>query len=408
MKKWIALSLCMALLAGCGGCQSASAVQDVSKSAAPVSGGNSTLSADDAKLLASAAVRLLQNSDVSENILLSPMSVLCAIGMTANGAEGNTAAQFSAALGMDTDTLNRCLHSWLLSQADHEGLVAANSLWINSSGMKVSDVFLQATADYYGANVFQGAFGTDTLRQMNGWVNDHTEGMIPEIIDILPENAMMYLLNALCFRRSWQEPYTANKVRDGEFTGASGRVQTVPMMSSKETLYLECDTATGFIKPYEGGKYAFAALLPTEGMSAAELIASLSGDELVSLLENAAIQQIDVRMPKFSMEYDAELSAPLQAMGITDAFSPDAADFSGMGSAPDNLYISRVLHSTCITVNETGTEAAAATAVEMMTKSARPMRIKSVVLDRPFVYMIVDLETNIPVFIGVMNEIPAE
>lgn len=398
----------MAMLAGCGGCQMAGAVQDVSKTADPASGEAPALSADDAKLLASVAVRLLQNSDTSENILLSPMSVFCALGMTANGAEANTEAQIAEAFGMDADTWNRCMQSWLQSQADHEGLLAANSLWINSSDMKVADDFLQAAADYYGANVFQGAFSNGTLGQMNGWVSEHTDGMIPEIIDVLPENAVMYLLNALCFRRSWLEPYTANKVSDGEFTDANGKVQTVPMMSSKESLYLESEAVTGFIKPYEGDKYAFAALLPAEGMTASELIASLSGEELVSLLENAAIQQVDVRMPKFSMEYDTELSGVLQAMGIADAFDPDAADFSGMGTASDNIYISRVLHKTCITVNETGTEAAAATAVEMMTKSMRPMRNKSVVLDRPFVYMIVDLESNIPVFIGVMNEIPAE
>ncbi len=398
----------MALLAGCGGCQSVSAVQDVSKTPSPASGEKPLLSAEDAKLLASAAVCLLQNSDTSENILLSPMSVFCALGMTANGAEANTEAQIAEAFGMDVDTLNRCMQSWLLSQVDHEGLLAANSIWINSSDMKVADGFLQATADYYGANVFRGAFGSDTLGQMNGWVKEHTDGMIPEIIDILPENAVMYLLNALCFRRSWLEPYTANKVQDGEFTDASGRVQSVSMMSSKESLYLESGTAAGFIKPYEGEKYAFAALLPAEGMSAAELVASLRGEDLVSLLENAAIQQVNVTMPKFSMEYDTELSGALQAMGITDAFDPDAADFSGMGTASGNVYISRVLHKTCITVNETGTEAAAATAVEMMTKSMRPVRNKSVVLDRPFVYMIVDLESNIPIFIGVMNEVPAE
>lgn len=407
MKKWVALGLCMALLAGCGGCQRVSAVQDLSKnvSAAPKDVG--TLSDEDAKLLADAAIRLLQSNGTEENTLLSPMSVFCAIGMTANGAAADTKAQFAAALGMDIDTLNRCLAGWLQSQEGHDGLVAANSVWINSSDMKVADSFLQAIADYYGANVFQGAFSTDTLGQMNSWVNEHTDGMIPEILDILPENAVMYLLNALCFRRSWQEPYTTDKVHDGTFTDADGETQDVQMMYSKEYLYLEDETATGFIKPYEGGKYAFAALLPAEDLSANDLVAALTGEKLISLLANADTQPVDVRLPKFSMEYDAELSGTLQTMGITDAFDPDAADFSAMGSASDNVYISRVLHRTSITVNETGTEAAAATAVEMMTKSMRPMRNKSVILDRPFVYMIVDLESNIPVFIGVMNEIPA-
>lgn len=407
MKRWIAFSLCMALLAGCGGCQSADAIHDLSKTAAPAPDDGCGLSSEEARLLSSAAVRLLQNSDTSGNILLSPLSLFCAIGMTANGAASNTEAQITAAFGMDSDSFSRCVQKWLLSLKDHEGLLSANSVWVNSGDMNISDAFLQTIADYYGAEVFQGKFGADTLNRMNRWVSERTDGVIPEILDLLPENAVVYLLNALCFRRQWQEPYTADKVHDGYFMSADGKAQTVQMMYSKEDLFLQDDSVTGFIKPYAGEKYAFAALLPADGMSVKELIASFSADTLISLLENATAQPVDVRMPKFTMEYDAELSGTLQAMGITDAFDPDAADFSKMGSADDRIYISRVLHKTCITVNETGTEAAAATAVEIMTKAMRPMRNKSVILDRPFIYMIVDLETNIPIFLGVMNELPA-
>ena len=407
MKRWLAVSLCMAMLAGLGGCGKvdASDVQDLMANITPNPRSASALSEKDAELLTAAAVKLLQNCDTSGNTLLSPFSVLCAVGMTANGAAGTTKAQLEEFFGMDTAELARCMQSWVQMQGGKEGLLSANSVWFCNDSLKVRNDFLQTNADYYGADVFQASFDENTCNELNRWVSEHTDGRITELLDSIPENAVMYLVNALCFRLRWAEPYTTNKVSPGVFTTQSGEERIVEMMSSREYLYLEDEAAIGFLKPYEDDQYAFAALLPSEGVSMQEFLAGLDGERLFSLLTGKRSESVRVLLPKFEAEYEAELSEAFRRMGVTEAFDPDAADFSRLGTAKDNLYISRILHKTNITVNETGTEAAAATAVEMMTKSARPMRDKSVVLDRPFVYMIVDLEANIPVFIGTVTDI---
>ena len=153
-------------------------------------------------------------------------------------------------------------------------------------------------------------------------------------------------------------------------------------------------------------KYAFAALLPNEGVSVADYISTLTGDGLSALLSIPEDVQVNAAIPKFESEYDAEMSGILVGMGMTDAFDPTAADFSGIGDSVDgNIYISRVLHKTYIAVE--GTKAGASTAVEMKSEGSaiEPKDYKTVYLDRPFLYMLIDCNTNTPIFIGTMMDI---
>lgn len=174
------------------------------------------------------------------------------------------------------------------------------------------------------------------------------------------------------------------------------------MMYSEENQYLEDEHAAGFLKYYADRKYAYAALLPKEGMSVAEFVATLDGEKLRNILANPTQLQVNAAIPKYENEYSAELSDILQEMGMADAFDMARADFSGIGSSSEgNLYISRVLHKTFIAVDERGTKAGAATAVEMKRESAvMEDYIRTVYLDRPFLYMIVDCEQNLPIFMG--------
>lgn len=409
MKLWLALSLCLTMLSGiAGGCSRAEAAGTVNLmqniTANPANDG--ALSEADAKKISAFSVKLLQSSFSNDNLLISPLSVLCAVGMATNGARENTLEQLQNVVGMDADALNLCMRAWLRSQNQSEGLVAANSVWFHKDALKIRDEFLQATADHYNADAYSTPFDNNTLSAINQWVNEHTDGMIPTILDRLPENARMYLINALSFRRPWENPYITADVQDSIFTTQSGQERIVPMMFSQEFLYLQDDTAVGFMKPYAGNKYAFAALLPQQDIDLQVLLANLDGERLYSLLTSAQSERIHVGIPKFDMEYNTELSGTFKKMGVTDAFDADAADFSGISTADASLFISRILHKACIKVNETGTEAAAATAVEVMVKGL-VVHSKSVILDRPFIYMIVDLDANIPIFIGTITDIPA-
>lgn len=176
------------------------------------------------------------------------------------------------------------------------------------------------------------------------------------------------------------------------------------MMYSEEYRYLEDNHVTGFIKYYEGGRYAFAALLPNEGVTLDEYLETLTGGDLYALLSNSYETVVLASMPKFQAEYDMEMSEILKEMGMTNAFDPTSADFSGIGgSNAGNLYITRVLHKTQMTVDDMGTKAGDATVVESAPESAPGEPDFYVVnLDRPFLYMVIDTYWNMPIFMGTM------
>ena len=172
--------------------------------------------------------------------------------------------------------------------------------------------------------------------------------------------------------------------------------------NSTENGYLNDGKATGFIKPYSSG-YSFVAMMPDEGVSLDEYIEKMAFSGVFEQIKNGNDEPVMVTMPKFSAEYSTELSDVLKAMGMNDAFDMDQADFSGIADVnKGELYISRVIHKTAINVDEKGTKAGAATAVEMKTNGAF---LNAVYLNRPFVYMIVDNQTCLPLFIGQVTHI---
>ena len=342
--------------------------------------------------------------ETDQNTLLSPASVLAALAMTANGAKGDTLTQMEQTLGLSRNELNVFFRSWLNALAGDGTLKQANSVWFTAdTRFTVNGDFLQTNADFYGADVYRAPFDESTRAAINDWVKAKTDGMIPEILDKIPPEAVMYLINALAFEAKWAEPYSAYSVSEGEFTLENGEKRTVDLMYSEEHEYLENELAVGFVKPYEGGKYAFAALLPKEGVSLEALLDGLDGAALQSLLQNRGNETVYAALPKFETQFDTELSPVLQDLGMELAFDGDRADFSGLGTSADgNIAISRVIHKTFISVAEQGTRAGAATVVEMTPEAAFIEDPKQVRLDRPFVYLLIDTESCLPLFIGAM------
>ena len=379
--------------------------KDLMEGIAPASVDAEEITDDQNASVTDFAIRLLQATEKEgENTLLSPLSVLCALAMTQNGAKGETLEQMEEVLGMNVGELNLYLYSYVtnLPQGEKYKLSLANSIWFTEDGrFAVNPEFLQTNADYYGADLYQAPFDQRTCREINAWVKAKTDGMIPHILDQIPPDALMYLVNALAFEAEWEEVYTKHQVRDGEFTKEDGTKQRVTFMNGSEYTYLEDANATGFVKRYKDGKYGFVALLPKEGVSVSEYIASLDGTSLHALLANPQYTTVNTSIPKFETACDLEMSEILRSMGMTAAFDSDNADFSGLGSYTDgNIYIGRVLHKTFLSVGEKGTRAGAATVIEMVGESCAPQEPKRVCLDRPFVYMLVDLENNVPFFIG--------
>ena len=341
-----------------------------------------------------------------KNSLVSPLSVLTALAMTENGAKGDTLEQFESVFGVKKDELNVIMADFLknLPKEDKCKLAIANSIWMrDTETLKVPDEFLKTNIKYYGASVFKAPFDSSTVKAINNWVDKNTDSLIKEIIDGISEDTMMYLINALVFDAEWENIYSEYEISNRIFNSADGKQQNVPFMYSEENAYLEDNNATGFIKYYSGRRYAFAALLPNEDISLDNYISTLDGKHIKSLLEGSKVCTVNAAMPAFEYDYSAELSAPLKSLGLTLPFDSSAADLSGLGSSSlGNLFIDQVLHKTYIKVDARGTKAGAVTAVVCKVECCPIEEPKNVILDRPFMYMIIDCETMTPVFIGTL------
>jgi len=342
-----------------------------------------------------------------QNILVSPLSVMLALSMTANGAENQTRSEMEQVLGSNLSDLNQNLYSYIqkLPSSENAKLSIADSVWFRDrENFSVNTDFLQKNETYYQADIYQEVFDSKTCDKINNWVDQNTDHMIPKIIDEIDSNTMMYLINALAFDAEWLHIYEETDIREGRaFKNISGVNQTVTMMHSSEYNYLESDQATGFLKPYQDG-YSFAAILPDESISIDDYISNLTAENLSDMLKNIQNTEVSAEMPKFKSEYDTSLVDALQNMGMQNAFT-ESADFSGI-SSDTGLYINDVLHKTFIQVDERGTKAGAVTAVMMQENGlAVAHEPKFVILDRPFVYMIIDDANQLPVFIGTVKEV---
>lgn len=398
--------------------------EPVSLSAVPLS--NETLAAPDgepdsafwggyrdyaAALFANACTEDLKNG---KNAMISPESVIMALGMTANGACGETLSQMEAAMGgAGIDQLNNSLN-YLADRAANSDKVKfniANSVWVrdDKGRIQMKQDFCDKLRRLYGADSFLAPFDSTTLADINSWVNNETNGMIPAILDNIPSTAVAYLINAVAFEGVWQEEYKDHQVHENDiFTNAAGEEEQVTLLYSTEDIYLSDDNTSGFLKYYKGYDYAFMALLPDEGIDIADYVSSLDGEKLSNLWNTRRGGcMVFASIPEFTADYDMELKDALMAMGMKLPFT-ESADFSDMAATGSGaLYIDRVLHKTHIEVDRTGTKAAAATAIQMTDEADVEIveDFYTVYLDRPFVYAIVDTESGIPLFIGAVNTV---
>ena len=346
----------------------------------------------------------------SVSVLLSPVSILNALGMVANGASGTTLKQIETATGMSLHQLNDFLYTYRMSlPADSKTCKAAlaNSAWLRDT-FRVEDAFLRSCVNYYSAEVYRSAFDSGLVTDLNRWVSKKTDGMISDLLEKEPgAQTMLYLVNAACFDAKWETPYTKENVRtDGIFTAASGKRQTADYLDSHETIYLSGNNVSGFLKPYDGGKYAFVALVPDEGVTLADYLRNLTGEHLYQLITDHHYADVQASIPKFTARSELELEEPLRAAGISDLFDVSAADLRGLGSAPNGntLYVNSVLHKTYLELDENGTKAAAATSLDVNGGAAPPSEdVKTVTLDRPFLYMVVDTHACVPLFMGTVT-----
>ncbi len=415
MKRYICLILALLIVFPIVGCNANTPKNGIKLGEDIVKNENVTKEADDEFINAYNSFALeffktaAEEGDSKNNILISPLSVLTALAMTANGADGDTLSEMEKVLagGMEIEKLNAYIGH--LAENLGENLKIANSIWMkNESGVEVREEFLQTNADYYGAEIFKAAFDDATVSDINTWVDDNTDGMIKKLLEKIDASTFMYLINALAFEDTWEEKYKEHSIYNGAFRAYDGSKREVEYMASEENKYIEGSGVTGFIKPYESGKYSFAVLLPDEGISVFDYIRTLDGKTLSELLNNVKNESVDTVMPKFTLDFDIKLNDTLEKMGMPKAFSKSQADFSKMASsAVGNIYIGNVLHKTFMAVDEAGTKAGAVTAVDMCAEGFIEKK-NIVVLDRPFICMIIDTENSLPIFMGTVGNIGKE
>lgn len=410
MVSWaLLLAITGALLAGCGQSYESYAgelTQEIQSTARAEDYGS-----QQAQAITSFGVGLLQQvyqADTEENLLLSPLSAAYALGMTANGAKGQTLEQMEQVLGLPADQLSQALGGYLVQLGQDKQLHLANSLWVNGKEeFHPNQDFLDKAAGQYQAQVFQGPFDDEMLKQINSWVSKKTQGRIPFILQELDNRDVMVLLNALYFDAKWEIPYRKTQIEDEIFTTEAGEQRQAKMMHSGEDLYWQLEGGQGFLKPYQGDRYVFAALLPPEGTAMADFLPRITGEGLARALEQARNEDVRVSIPQFKWEGSYELIGSLKGLGIMDAFDPSTADFSALGTSEAGpIYVDLVRQKTYIQVDDQGTKAAASTAIAMKDGAAPVQKqIYEIYLDRPFFYLLLDRQTNTPLMMGVMMDL---
>jgi serpin B len=355
-----------------------------------------------------------------DGFVLSPLSVSLALAMTYNGAVGTTADEMAAVMhfSLNTANLNKALAALtaqLLESGNSEAsdfanerrLAIANSLW-GEQTFPFNPDFVAGLEDAYGAGLELVDFisaAEDARQMVNSWVEDHTNGLIKDIVPpgVIDSLTRLVLANAIYLKANWLNGFNPVLTQDQAFTLLDGSTVDVPMMNQQEDmLYLEGDNYQALSLPYGGGM-AMEIYLPDAGEFEA-FEAEFTPDMLLMFRNSATLGPVLLTLPKWKTETDAPMSDLLRAMGMTLAFTPDA-DFSGMfdtAQTDETLFIGAVLHKAFISVDENGTEAAAATVVIMRATGARldPVEPFAFVVDRPFIYTIVDQNTGSVLFMG--------
>jgi serpin B len=338
-----------------------------------------------------------------DNVFVSPLSVSMALGMTYNGARNDTAAGMATALAygdMDRAQVNDSYGSLidLLTGMDPDvTLEIANAVWYRQ-GLDVLAGFVSACEQYFDAVVRALDFDDPgSVDAINSWVSEKTHGKIDSIVDGLDSLTMMLLVNAVYFKGDWTTQFEKDSTYDWTFHGAGGDSQVKMMMSpdDMEMAYTVTDAYQAARLPYGHEHFAMTILLPREGTTVDDLVASLNAASWSEMQDAMGEREIPLHLPRFELDYETTLNDTLSALGMEEAFDPDLADFSGISSLA--LFITEVRHKTYVKVNEEGTEAAAVTSVEMGVTAMPPEEMR---VDRPFVFIIHDTHSQSMLFMG--------
>ena len=355
--------------------------------------------------------QVCNTEDEKPNVFVSPLSASLCLSMITNGASGNTLTEMQDVLGFpassfsldDLNNYNHKLTTALLDLDNTTQLGIANSIWVKQ-GFKVYDSFVNVNKQMYDAQVQELDFTSPTAKDViNRWCAEQTNDCIKEVIKVIPANARMYLLNALYFKGIWASQFEKSATRQENFTNSDGTQQKVNMMNQTEMFnYTKNSTFSIAELPYGNEAFSMVILLPSGGKTLDESLSELTSENWKEWNSNMAGKQLQVKLPRFKVEYDKTLIDDMIAMGMKDAFDGNKADFSKMSAA--ELYVGILQQFTYINVDEEGTEAAAVTVGGMLDSAGLPVTIPFYV-DSPFAFMIKEKSTGAILFMGKVTKL---
>ncbi len=376
-----------------------------------------TLTSDDRRAVLNFTFDLFKqvSAEVGQsNTVLSPLSAGVALAMTANGARGETRDAMLRVLSGSSitsrDQLNAAyaaLQSLLSRQEEGITLQVANSVWMRQ-GLDFNPAFQDRIQQIYAAELHTLNFDDpDAHTTINRWVSEKTQGRIPDILDRIPPEAVMYLLNAIYFKGAWADPFNASNTTDQPFFLANGSQKTVPLMYKRERMsYLQGDDFQAVQLFYQGGALRTTVILPRSDVSLEQWIAGLSADRWETWQAQFDAREGELHLPRFTVRGQYSLIPALSALGMGIAFT-DQADFYDLLASEQMppVRISDVRQRTFLEVNEEGAEAAAVTVVEMgPTSMLSPDETFVMRVDRPFLITIEDSQTGLPIFVGAIYD----
>lgn len=356
---------------------------------------------------------LLAHLDDGPDVMISPPSVAMALAMTYNGADGETQTQMAATLevsDMTLDELNLAhqeLRGVLTDPKSDVTMKIANSLWARQ-GLDFDSGFVSRNVAHFGAEVSTLDFDSpEAAPTINRWVSDNTATKIPSIVKSIDPSTILFLVNAIYFKGTWTYTFNKNLTYDATFHHPSGNRTRRLMTQEDDFSYLKGDGFQAVRLPYgKSQRFAMYVFLPDQESSLTAFTDSLTHAKWTQWIGQFGTKNGAVHLPRFTITYDESLGDKLQAMGMTDAFDADRADFSKMITVPgENVLISAVKHKTFMEVNEEGTEAAAVTSVEVIVTSfPGPDERFEMIVDRPFFCAIADKESGLILFMGKVSE----
>lgn len=368
-----------------------------------------------------AMVKELYGAEPAANLFTSPLSAHAALSMALTGARDSTLDAMRETLGFgegDTgpsvEAISESyagLSDLLLDLDPRVELAIGNAAWL-AEAFPFRDAWVDGVAEAFGARTESVDFTDPGLPgEINAWVDEATAGRIPEMVESLDPNEVLMLLNAIYFKGQWTDQFDPDDTRDAPFTLPDGSTKTVRMMvrgEGKLAVYRGLEALVADL-PYGGGAFRFTVVLPPEDGSLADLVAGLDAARWNTWMTGLAEDDVPVHLPRFTLEWEKELKDALGSLGMGIAFAPGGANFGGM-LADDfdpqvpgtDLHITRVKQKSFLTVNEEGTEAAAATSVGVGVTSA-PV---PVVVDRPFLLAIRERLSGTIFFLGAIVDPP--